>query len=41
MCIREVLEKKREYVVALHQLFMVISVVCGSVRREFLYNILI
>jgi len=40
-CIRQILEKKREYNEALHQLFIDFEKAYDSVRREVLYNILI
>jgi hypothetical protein len=40
-CIRQVLEKKREYVEAVHQLFKDFKKTYDSIRREVLYNILI
>jgi hypothetical protein len=39
-CIRQVFEKKWEYNEAVHQLFIHFKKACGSVRREFLCNIL-
>jgi hypothetical protein len=38
-CIRQILEKKREYNEAVHQLFLDSSKSHDSVRREMLYNI--
>jgi hypothetical protein len=40
-CIRQILEKKWEYNEAVHQLFIDFKKAYDSVRREFLYNILI
>jgi hypothetical protein len=40
-CIRQILEKKWEYIKALHQHFIGFKIACDSVRREVLYNILI
>jgi hypothetical protein len=39
-CIRQILEKKREYNEAVHQLFIDFKKACDSVRREVLYDIL-
>jgi hypothetical protein len=39
-CIRQILEKKREYKEAVHQLFIDFKRAYDSVRREVLYNIL-
>jgi len=40
-CIRQILEKKWEYINALHQHFIDFKKACDSVRREVLYNILV
>jgi len=40
-CIRQILEKKWEYSIAVHELFMDFKKAYDSVRREMLYNILI
>jgi competence CoiA-like predicted nuclease len=40
-CIRQILEKKREYTQAVHRLFTDFKKAYDSVRREVLYNILI
>jgi len=40
-CIRQILEKKLEYIKAVHQLYIDFKKACDSVRREVLYNILI
>jgi hypothetical protein len=39
--IRQILEKKWEYNVTVHHLFIDFKKACDSVRREVLYNILI
>jgi hypothetical protein len=41
LCIHQLLEKKWEYTVTLHQLFIDFKKAYDSVRREALYNILI
>jgi hypothetical protein len=40
-CVRQILEKKRKYNEAVHQLFVDCKKAYDSVRREVLYNILI
>jgi len=40
ICIRQILEKKSEYIEAVHQLFLDFKKVYDSVRRKVLYNIL-
>jgi len=40
-CICQILEKKWEYIKAVHQLYIDFKKACDSVRREVLYNILI
>jgi hypothetical protein len=40
-CIRQIREKKWEYIEAVHQLFIDFKKAYDSVRREVLYNILI
>ena len=40
-CIRQILEKRWEYNETVHQLFIDIKKAYDSVRKEFLYNILI
>ena len=40
-CIRQILQKKREYNQAVHQLFIDLKKAYDSVRRKVLYNILI
>jgi hypothetical protein len=40
ICIRQILEKKWEYIAAVHQLFIDFKTAYDSVRREVLYNIL-
>ena len=40
-CICQILEEKREYNEAVHQLFIILKKAYDSVRREVLYNILI
>ena len=40
-CIRQILEKKCEYIEAVHQLFIDFKKAYDSFRREVLYNILI
>ena len=40
LCIRDILEKKLEYIEAVHQLFIDFKKAYDSVRREVLYNIL-
>jgi len=40
-CIRQILEKKWEYIVEVHQFFIDFKKTYDSVRREDLYNILI
>jgi hypothetical protein len=41
ICIRQILEKKGEYIEAVYQLFVDFMKAYDSVRREVLYNILI
>ena len=41
LCIRQILEKKREYKEAVHQLFIDCKKAYDSVRRKVLYNILV
>jgi hypothetical protein len=41
LCIHQILEKKREYSEAAHQLFIDFKKAYGLLRREALYNILI
>jgi hypothetical protein len=41
LCIRQILEKKREYNGTVHQLFVDFKKTYDSVRREVLYNVLI